>query len=161
MNHDEPQTERKASGLAVVSVRVHSAVLNRVRALVRQTPEAHLAGAIEDALTLYLHAYPIVSEEVIGTDAPLGRAASTVLCVRVPDVLMHQVRAAVVDQPGMTIARCITRALQAWCSRHLLADYVLATPRDLRRGGDRQRTQRAPRDLFVIMEDDELVAADG
>lgn len=153
MGYFTAQSNRNDAISRVVPLRVAKETLCRTRALVRVTPCTRLDQAVEEALQQHVEAYHAQPTEVTVARQMVGRQTSAVLPVRVPGRLIEDVRAAVASQPDMTLVSFVTAALSAWCSRHPLATQQLAVPRDLRKGG-RRRSQRAPRDLFVILDDE-------
>lgn len=153
MGYFSAQNDRNDATRPVVPLRVARGALCRIRALVRVTPCTRLDQAVEEALSQYIGLYHANSTDFTVIRQTLGRDASAVMPVRVSGEVMQEVRSAVAEQPGMTLVAFVSAALSDWCSRHPLAEQQLAVPRDLRRGG-RRRTRRAPRDLFVILDDE-------
>ena len=154
MGYFSAQSSRNDAKGRVVPLRVAKEVLCRTRALVRVTPCTRLDQAVEEALQQYVESYHHCPTVITETRQVVGRQTSAVMPVRVSERLIDDVRATVSAQPGLTLVSFVSAALFAWCSRHPLAEQRLAVPRDLRRGGGRRRSQRAPRDLFVILDDE-------
>jgi hypothetical protein len=153
MGYYTAQSNRNDAMNRVVPLRVSKEALCRTRALVRVTPCTRLDQAVEEALRQHVESYHACPSEITEGKLIAGRQTSAVMPVRVSGHLIEEVRAAVAGQPGMTLASFVSAALSTWCERHPLATQQLAVPRDLRRGG-RRRSQRAPRDLFVILDDE-------
>jgi hypothetical protein len=127
-----------------LSVRVAVEDLNRLRALVRQQSWLRVDVAVADAIAQMLDRQILSPQASMDQKARVSKVYTVRIAQGVVDALRQWCRAR-----GWSIGRAVDCAIRGWCDAHMTAGNT-PIPRDLRR----VRRARAPRDWFVILDDE-------